>query len=33
MHPNAKDEKMEIHMYPRKGCIYPIGIDPIWGRA
>ena len=33
LHPNEEDEKMSISLYPKPDCVYPVGVDPVWGRA
>ena len=33
-HPSEEDEKMSISLHPTsENCVYPLGIDPIWGRS
>jgi V-type H+-transporting ATPase subunit a len=32
-HPGEKDNKISIPVHSLPGCVYPFGIDPVWGRA
>lgn len=33
-HPSEEDERVGMPIYPRDpDCVYPMGIDPVWGRA
>lgn len=32
--PDAIDpDGADNHLYPKQGCVYPFGLDPVWGRA
>lgn len=32
-HPAEKDKKIAMPIHSKPDCVYPFGIDPIWGRA